>query len=362
MFRKRNPPVASLPGTLAINDHSPPPKIHAISYDLEHLEELDISDVKDLRPIVKEGRVAWIDVQGLGDETVLRRLGEIFCIHPLALADVVNVPQRPKAESYEDHIFLVARMARLAEESRLELEQISIFLGRNYVLTFQERYGDVLDPLRRRIRQGKGPIRHLGADYLAYAIIDAVIDGYYPILENLGESLENLEEETLNAATNRTLRAANHNRHSLVTLRRTLWPQREAINVLIREGSPLITDPVRVYLRDCYDHCMQISEVLESYREIASALTSTYLSAVSNRTNEVMKVLTIMASIFIPLTFMAGIYGMNFEYMPEIHVRYAYPLLWLLMAVVATGMMIYFYRRGWIGSRGDDDKHGGSGG
>lgn len=355
MFRKRNPPVASQPGTFIVDSQAPPPRLHVMSYNLDGFDESDVSDAVGLAEKVKEERVTWIDVQGLGDEAVLRRIGDLFSIHPLALADVVNVPQRPKAEPYGEHIFFVARIPELAGGRRVDLEQLSLFVGRRYVLTFQERYGGILDPVRERIRLGKGPIRRLGADYLAYAVIDAVIDGYYPLLESFGDALEDLEDDALKAATNTVLRDVNRSRRSLVTLRRALWPQREAINALIREDSPMISDSVRPYLRDCYDHCMQISEVIESYREIAGGLTSTYLSALSNRTNEVMKLLTIMASIFIPLTFLAGIYGMNFEYMPELHAHYAYPLLLIVMVALAAAMISYFHRKGWIGSGGDDD-------
>jgi magnesium transporter len=358
MFRKRKPPPGSRPGAFDVDHQSPPPKIHVIHYTAETVEEYDIPDINALSALIREGSVTWVDVQGLGDEAVLQRLGELFSIHPLALADVVNVPQRPKAEPYDEHLFFVARTARLTGEDQLEAQQVSLFLGRNYVLMFQESYGAVMDPLRERIRQGKGPIRKFGSDYLAYAIIDAVIDGYYPVVETLGESLEDLEDEALDAGNRRTLQRTNRTRRVLVTLRRILWPQREAVNALIREQSPLISDAVRVYLRDCYDHCTQIFEVLESYREIASTLTSTYLSALSNRTNDIMKVLTIMASIFIPLTFMAGVYGMNFQYMPELHVRYGYPVLLVTMTAVAVGMLIYFYRRGWLSSDRDDDDGG----
>ncbi|OFV92772.1 MAG: magnesium and cobalt transport protein CorA [Acidobacteria bacterium RIFCSPLOWO2_12_FULL_54_10] len=354
MFRRRYPPVASMPGTYILSPDSLKPKIHAMSYSAESLKEFDVKDLSLIPALVSEFHVTWLDVQGLGDRTVLDKLAEIFSLHKLAMADVVNVPQRPKVESYDGYLFLITRMAEKRPDTDQDVEQVSMFLGKNFVLTFQENYGDVLDPLRERIRNEKGPIRHEGAGYLAYSILDAVIDGFFPVLEELGEDLATLEQDALDAPTPQIMQESNQARKTLLILRRVIWPQRDAINSLLRDPHPLISDLVRVYLRDCHDHCLQIADVIESYREIVGSITNTYLSAVSNRTNEIMKVLTIMASIFIPLTFIAGIYGMNFEYMPELHFRYAYPILLLVMAVAGIGMVLYFRRQGWIGS--DKDK------
>jgi len=231
------------------------------------------------------------------------------------------------------------------------MEQVSIVMAEGYVITFQEHYGDVLDPVRNRIRSGKGLIRGKGSDYLAYAIADTIIDGYYPVLEKVGDRLEAMESEVIENPSPEVLLNLNRMKNQLINLRRSIWPQREAINSLLRDDFDLISDDVRIYLRDTYDHCVQSSEVAEMFREMATGLMNTDLSAIANRTNEVMKVLTIMASIFIPLTFMAGIYGMNFEHMPELHYRYSYPLLWAAMSVTAVGMLIYFWRKGWIGGR-----------
>jgi magnesium transporter len=308
--------------------------------------------------MLREDAVTWIDVQGLGDETLLKRIGAMFSLHELTTADIVNLPQRPKAELYDDQLFVVLRMARSEHNDHFATEQISIVVGRNYLLTFQERYGDVLDPLRRRLRSGKGPIRREGADYLAYAVIDAIIDGYFPALESIGERLLWFEQQAFDHPTKSTMKGISQIRNELLEMRRLLWPLREALNSLIRDENELVSDTVRVYLRDCLDHCLQVSEVTESYVEITAAATNIYLSSVSNRLNEVMKVLTVMASIFIPLTFLVGIYGMNFEHMPELHYRYAYLIVWIVMVGVAAVMWIYFRRKGWIGS-GDDDRQTG---
>jgi magnesium transporter len=321
-----------------------------MKYKPDHLEEPDITAVAELEGLLEESTVCWIDIQGLGDEKVLREFADLFSIHPLALEDVVNVPQRPKVERFEKHTLCITRMALLRAEG-IEPEQVSVFVGPNYVLTFQERSGDVFDPIRDRIRQGGPVIRNSGPSYLAYALLDAVIDGYYPLLETFGEKLEVLEDEIVGNPRPTILHEIHKAKGDLLALRRAIWPQREAINALIRDENPLIADVVRVYLRDCYDHCVQIMDAIETYRELAGGLMDVYLSSVGNRQNEVMKVLTIMASIFIPLTFIAGIYGMNFENMPELRAAWGYPLLLVIMAAVAIGMIVYFRRKRWLGGQ-----------
>jgi magnesium transporter len=234
-------------------------------------------------------------------------------------------------------------------EHGVETEQVSIFLGPGFVITFQEHPGDCFDPIRDRIRKGKGQIRRQGADYLMYGILDAVIDGYFPFLEQLGEVVESLEDEVVEKPTRQTLNRVHEIKRDLLNIRRSVWPLREAINALIREESELVGETTRVYLRDCYDHAIQVLDVIETYRELAGGLMDVYLSSVSNKMNEVMKVLTIIATIFIPLTFMAGIYGMNFEAMPELKWRWSYPVLWCLMVAIAAVMLILFRRKGWLG-------------
>ncbi|HUU84175.1 MAG TPA: magnesium/cobalt transporter CorA [Phycisphaerae bacterium] len=355
MFRKRHPPVGSRPGTLVINSHAQKTAIRVMQYTTEGVKEQEISEVAQLREYLAQEAVVWIDVQGLGDEKTLRSVGDVFGLHPLVLEDVVNVPQRPKIEAYDEHLLCITRMVMLGEGPSIEPEQVSVILGRNYVLTFQERHGDVLDPVRQRIRQGKGSIRKAGADYLAYAVLDAVIDGYYPIMEAFGEYLEFLEDEIVVDPRAAILQKIHRVKRELLAIRRAIWPQREAVNALIRDDCPYLTDGVRMYLRDCYDHCVQIIDVVETYRELAGGLMDVYLSSVANRQNEVMKVLTIMASIFIPLTFMAGVYGMNFQNMPELQSRWGYPLLLAGMVAVAVGLVLFFRRKGWLGHRPQAD-------
>jgi len=314
-----------------------------------------MSPTGGFHPPPEQGGVVWIDVQGLGDEPLLRQLGERFGLHLLALEDLVNAPQRPKIEEYREQVLIITRMARFAGRAELNDEQVGLVLGPGYVLSFQERYGDVLEPVRVRIREGLGPIRSAGADYLAYALLDTIIDGYYPVVEHLGEVLARLEDQILARPGARTLTRLNRVKGVLVALRRGIWPQREALNRLLRDGSRFISPEVRVYLRDTHDHAAQLVDVVDSHREMVAGLLNTYLSALSNRTNEVMKLLTIMASIFIPLTFMAGVYGMNFEAMPELHSPWGYPALMAVMVLTAVGMLFYFRRRGWLGEPPDDD-------
>jgi magnesium transporter len=358
-LHSRRPAIGANAGELALPAEPTTRRIHVIHYTAERLEELDVVDVGELARFREAPGTTWIEVEGLGDEAGLRRLAELFGIHPLALADVVNVPQRPKTDAYEGHDLVIAWMARLGVPSECQLEQVSFVIGPSWVITFQEEREDVFDPVRTRLRGG-APIRNVGADYLAYALIDNLIDGYYPVIEAVGEELEELEEETVQRPTRATLARIHRTRRLILTLARTMRQHRDALNVLVRDESPRLSPGARVYFRDVYDHAVQINEVLESYREIAVSLMEVHLSSVSNRMNEVMKVLTVIATIFIPLTFLVGVYGMNFDYMPELRVRWAYPLLWVLMIAVALTMYVYFRRRGWVG-REPDEGDGGPG-
>jgi magnesium transporter len=353
-FHKRHPPIGAPPGTLVFPAERAAASLRVTVYGPDSVDEREDVGVEEIPALLTSGQVIWIDVCGLGDEPMLRRLAEIFDIHPLALEDVVNVPQRPKAEAYDQQHLVITRMAKAAAAG-LDVEQVSLFIGPSYLLTIQEREGDVFDPVRVRIRAGKGLIRRSGPDYLAYALIDAVLDGYYPVLEELGDRLQAIEERILHEVRPSSQRSIHRIRRDLLVLRRAVWPQREAVGALVREDSPLITPKVRQYLRDCLDHAVQILDVIDTYRELASSLMDTHISTMGQRTNEVMKVLTIMASIFIPLTFMAGLYGMNFDYLPELHYAWAYPVLLGLMALVAIVMLIYFRRRGWLGGGGDSE-------
>ncbi|MBA2543547.1 MAG: magnesium/cobalt transporter CorA, partial [Deltaproteobacteria bacterium] len=308
-----------------------------------------------LAPLLTDHRTVWIDVQGIGDEAMLRELGELFSIHPLALEDVVNSPQRPKVEEYGDQLLIIARMAREPDRGSIDVEQVGLFVGRHYVITVQERYGDVLDPVRVRLRENKGPIRSAGSGYLAYAIVDTIVDGYYPVIEEINDRLLRLETRVLEHPTPRTLAQLNTVKAQLAQLQRALFPKREALARLVRESYPAISDEVRVYLRDTLDHCAQLVDALDSQRELVNALLNTHLAVIGARTNEVMKMLTIMASIFIPLTFLAGLYGMNFPDMFVLDTSWAYPTLLGVMALIVVSMLLFFRRRGWLGKGEEDD-------
>jgi magnesium transporter len=352
--KKRHAAPGASPGTLVMVPGARP-TIHVISYDAEHLEERVVEKPSELKHYLDhKSKVTWIDVRGLGDEGSLRELARMFNIHPLALEDVVHSPQRPKTEQYEDHQFVIARMVMLRSKEDMEAEQVSIFLGRNYVLTFQEDTPDCFDPVRERLRRRSGIHRRSGADYLCYSILDAIVDNYFPVLEAYGEYLEELEEQTVTKPVTQTLAHIHAAKRELLDLRRVLWPQRDTINQLIRDESEFISQGVRVFLRDCYDHAVQVMDMVETYREVMSGLHDVYLSSIGNRTNEIMKVLTIISTIFIPLTFIAGVYGMNFHTdkspwnMPELDWYYGYPVTMFVMLMIGLSLLFYFYRKGWI--------------
>ncbi|MFK7768403.1 MAG: magnesium/cobalt transporter CorA [Mariniblastus sp.] len=354
VFRKRSPEVGARPGTLAVGEESVEPRIRLIRYDMQPgsvAKDERVDDIQDLRVVLDADAVTWIDVQGFGDLETIERIGEMFSIHPLALEDMVNVPQRPKAEIYGENVLIITRMVGLDQNNEVQMEQVAVLLSKNFVITFQEQYGDILDPLRERIGDSTSRMRKHGSDYLMYAIVDTIVDGYYPVIDKLGDHLEELENRVMENPSTESLVELNKTKNLLVNLRRAVWPQREAVNSMVRDDNTLISQEVRLFLRDTYDHCIQSAEVIEMYREMATGLINIYLSSVANRSNEVMKVLTIMASIFIPLTFMAGIYGMNFEYMPELKFRWAYPIFWGVMTATGVGMVVYFWRKGWIGKK-----------
>ena len=348
---KIRPPAGAGPGTLVIPRDASPTVVRLLEYTQTTVDEREVTDIESLRGCLDMSRVSWIDVQGLGDESTLRHLADVFSIHPLALEDVVHLPQRPKTELYDGMQYFVLRMAQLDGEL-VDLEQMSIFFGHGWALTFQERPGDMLDPVRRRIRGGGAQICVSGADYLAYAIIDAIIDAYYPVLEKLGDDIDQLEDDVISESGHVFLGRINDLKRDLLDLRRAIWPLRDAVAALIRDPSPFVTSEVKTFLRDVYDHCVQLSDAIETYRDLAAGLMNTYLSMLGHRTNEIMKVLTIIATVFIPLTFLVGVYGMNFDYLPELHVWWFYPALWMAMIGMAGGMMIWFGRQGWLGRRG----------
>lgn len=351
-------PLGAPPGTLQADPDAPQPIITVMAYGPLGLVERELSPAQlsqDLPQILKTYPVTWVNLDGLGDVSVLHQLGDIFHLHPLALEDVINVHQRPKVEHYAEHLFLVLHEVNYS--TQLEIEQVSLFLGQNFLLTFQEDVGDCLDPVRNRIRHQIGLIRTLGPDGLAYAILDAIVDHYFPILEYFGERLELIEDDIIQHPDHDSMTEIHALKRQLLTLRRKIWPLRDAVNTLVRDPMPQIADSTRIYLRDCYDHLMRVMDLLEMYRELGSDLLELQLSSVSFRINRVMQGLTVIATIFIPLTFISSIYGMNFEpdvspwNMPELRAYYGYPTVLLAMATIASCMLWLAYRSGWLWTR-----------
>jgi magnesium transporter len=324
-------------------------EITVIDYDEKNFQEKEAVKVEECFPFKDKPMVTWININGLQEVGIIEKIGVHFGIHPLVLEDILHTGQRPKAEDLGDYLFIVLRMLYHDErENGMVGEQVSLLLGPNYVISFQEREGDVFNPIRERIRNSKGHIRKGGADYLAYALLDAIVDHYFVILEKLGEKIESLEEELVTNPRPETLQAIHTLKRDLIFLRRSVWPLREVINSLERGESPLITEPTGIYLRDVYDHTIQVIDTIETYRDIVTGMLDIYLSSLSNRMNEVMKVLTIIATIFIPLTFIAGIYGMNFKFMPELEWHWGYPMALMVMLLIVASMFIYFRRKKWL--------------
>ncbi|MEG4217643.1 magnesium/cobalt transporter CorA [Microcoleus sp. Pol14C6] len=344
------------PGTLDLEPDAPPPEIVLIDYCETAATRAKLANPQKAAAYLDTASVSWVDMLGLGNKETWRQMGEVFNLHLMAQEDVVNVPQRPKVVDYEEHILIIAWMVMLQPElDTFHKEQVSLILGKHYLLTVQEEPDyDCFEPVRDRIRKGQGIIRKHGADYLAYTLLDSIIDGFFPVLEVYGERIEELEDEVVVNPTRKTLEKIYKIRRELLTLRRAIWPQRDAINVLIRDSNDLISPEVRIYLRDCYDHTVQVMDMVETYRELSSGLMDVYLSSVGNKMNEIMKLLTVISSIFIPLTFVAGVYGMNFNTekspwnMPELNWYFGYPLCWAIMLAIASGLVYFFWRRGWF--------------
>jgi magnesium transporter len=339
------------PGSLV---HSGPQKVEKVrlrlfEYDADRLQERTLEDVSEAFAIRDNPPVGWVNVDGLHDTDILGQIRDSFGIHLLVMEDVLTLGQRAKMEEYEGYLFFVLPMLTFDEDTlTVHAEQLSLVLGPSWVLTFQERFGDVFEPVRERLRNGHGRIRQRGSDYLAYALIDAVVDRYFGILEKLGDVAEDLEEAVMEDPAPEVLHRINHLKKELLLLRRSIWPLREALSAFARTESELVAEGTQIFVRDVYDHAIQVIDTVETLRDLTGGMTDLYLSSVGQRTNEVMKVLTIMASIFIPLTFMAGIYGMNFDVMPELHVPWAYPVLWLVMLAVAGAMVWYFRKKKWF--------------
>lgn len=324
-------------------------KITVIDYDATNYQEKEVESVDECYAFKETDTVTWVNVSGIHDTEVVQKLGDMFELHSLVLEDILHTGQRPKIEEYEGYLFIVLKMLYRHEESKdIVSEQVSIVLTPHVVLSFQEAEGDVFDLIRERIREAKGRIRKMKGDYLAYALIDAIVDHYFIVLEQLGERIESLEEDLISDPQPTTLRAIHSMKNEIIYLRKSVWPLREVVSNLERGESPLIKKATRVFLRDVYDHTIRVLDTVETFRDLVSGMLDIYLSSTSNKMNEVMKVLTIIATIFIPLGFVAGLYGMNFDNMPELHWRGGYFLALSFMFLAALAMLAYFKRKGWL--------------
>ena len=360
MFKKHYAAPGSAPATLATlksPSAAEKPTIRLIEYDPAGVVEKVIASAAELPPFTDDGKIRWLDIEGLGDVSLFQALGEKYGLHPLALEDALNVGQRPKLEPYDNHLFVVAQMVYRDQENEMVGEQVSMFVCKTFLITIQEEIGtDVFNPVRERIRAGRGYIRKLGADYLCYALLDSIIDHCFPILEDLGEALEKIEDEVLQRPQTSCVAKLHEHKRTLMQLRRFVWPERDVCNALLHDESGIVSKQTKIFLRDAYDHTVQIMDFIESYRDVVSGLMEMYLSAVGMRTNEIMRVLTVMSAIFIPLTFVAGVYGMNFDYddgkmpwnLPELHQPHGYLGCLVIMATIAIGQVMFFKRKKWL--------------
>jgi magnesium transporter len=324
-------------------------RVTVIDYDEKGVKEKDVEDAGECFEFRGNKRTTWINIDGVHDVALIKKLGEHFGVHPLVLEDIANIEQRPKVEEFKDYLFIVAKMFYSGQkEGEVDSEQISFILGKDFIISLQESKGDVFEPVRERIRKGRGILRGAGADYLLYALLDAIVDNYFVILEGIGERIEELEEELTENPTNKTLQQLHALKRDMIYIRKGIWPLREVISALSKSDLRLVKKKTRRYLRDVYEHTIQVIDTIEAYRDILSGMVDLYLSSISNKMNEIMKVLTIIATIFIPLTFITGIYGMNFENMPEIGWVHGYPFALGIMLLVALIMFIYFKSRKWI--------------
>jgi len=351
LFRKTARKVGLPPGTLVQIEEKKAEKVKItiIDYDETQFQEKEVETVEECFPFKDKPSVTWINIDGVHQVEVIEKIGAHFGIHSLILEDIMHTVQRPKIEDFEDYIFVVVKMIYYDEkENEIKAEQVSIILGTNFVISFQEKEGDVFDHVRERIRRNKGRIRKMKPDYLAYALIDTIVDHYFIVLEKLGEKIEGMEEELVTNPTPETLQNIHTLKRELIFLRKSIWPLREVISVLERGESSLIDESTGIYLRDVYDHTIQVIDTVETFRDMVSGMLDIYLSSISNKMNEVMKVLTIIATIFIPLTFVAGLYGMNFKYIPELEWHWGYFAVLFLMVIIGFVMVLYFRNKKWL--------------
>jgi magnesium transporter len=351
-FVKRNSRrIGDSPGTLVhVGDYkSNPIELTMIEYGKEFYEQKRLKKIEECFKVRDRDTIKWVNIEGLHDTSIIEKIGKEFKLHPLMLEDILNTYQRPKIDDYDDYILVTLKMIYYKEDKKeIVTEQISLVLKDNYVFSFQEFEGDVFDSIRERIKTAKGNIRKLGPDYLVYALIDAIVDSYFFILEKVGDYTEDIEQSLMEEPKKELLQNIHRLKREMIYLSNSIWPLREVVGNLTRTESSLIRPNTNLYLRDVYDHIIQIVDIIESYRDLMSGMLDTYLSSISNKTNDVMKILTIFSSIFIPLTFLAGIYGMNFQYFPELSWRWAYPAFWLITFVIIIIMLNYFRRKKWL--------------
>lgn len=343
--------VGLAPGTLVHvgEERTEKPKITIIDYNRDNYQEKVVDNIEECFPFKDHPTVSWINIDGIHQVDIIEKLGKHFGLHPLVMEDIVHTTQRPKMEDYDSYIYIVLKMLWVSDNDHdVKSEQVSIILGENFVLSFQELEGDTFNFVRERLRNAKGRIRLMGADYLAYALLDSIIDNYFLIIERFGDVIEELEDELVENPEPETLQNIHDLKKEMIFLRRSVWPLREVISGLERSGSSLIEDTTFVFLKDIYDHTIQVADSIETYRDILSGLLDVYLSSVSNKMNEVMKTLTIIATIFIPLTFIAGMYGMNFSYMPELNWKWGYPVVWIFNIIIFLSMYMYFRKKKWL--------------
>ncbi|NOQ21347.1 MAG: magnesium/cobalt transporter CorA [Candidatus Aegiribacteria sp.] len=324
-------------------------RLSYMRYNANLYEEKESSTPEECANLCESSDVVWINVEGIHNSGTVEKIGELFNLHPLTIEDILNVMQRPKFEDFDSYLFIVLKMLGISDMTKgMETEKVSVILGENFVITFQEKPGDVFDTVRECIRERRGRVRELGADYLAYALIDAVVDSYFLILETIGDQIEQVEDQVILNQESDTISKIHRFKRAVLFMRRTVWPLREEIALLEKSGSDLIKEPTVLFFRNLYDHTIQVIDTVETYRDIISGMHDTYLSSVNNRMNEVMKILTILATIFIPLTFITGIYGMNFRYMPELCWKWGYFIALGFMLVIAIAMLVNFRKKKWI--------------
>jgi magnesium transporter len=357
LIKKHSKSKGLQPGTVVFvgDKKAEKTRIRIIDYDISNIEEKEVTSIEDCFLFKDKPTITWINIDGLHEVDIIEKIGAHFGIHPLIMEDIANTGQRPKLETSDSYLFLVLKMLRCnSDDGKIRSEQFSFVVGKNFVISFQERVGDVFEPVRERIRKREPRVRFMNADYLAYTLVDAIVDGYFSVLETLGERIEGMEDILVNDPRPEHLETIHELKRELIIMRKAVWPLREVVGGLERLESALVKDSTRVYLRDLYEHTIQVIDTVETFRDMVSSLLDIYMSSISNKMNEVMKVLTIMATIFIPLGFLAGVYGMNFDTaaspfnLPELGLRFGYPMFWGLVILIGGGLFTFFKRKGWL--------------